>query len=205
METLYEAAKGIGVDNTYLSKLENGIGRPSMEVLTSIVSHFALVDEKALKELWSLAGYKTPVFAYPNSPQSITAEKEVNFIMNNQMTGHEPIKPNIQVKVPENLPVLYTDSVWVTPGNYGLVFDFAQGMGPTNTQAVVARIGMSMDHAEALYKVLGKKLTEAKLLRSKKDKDDKTFYNGKRNIFLNGMELAHFICANFLRVSNTVL
>lgn len=67
-------------------------------------------------------------------------------------------QPGIQVTIPGNLPVLYTDSVLVSINQFGIVLDFAQSMSTTNQQSVVSRLGMSKEHAEALLKVLKERL-----------------------------------------------
>lgn len=66
----------------------------------------------------------------------------------------------VQINIPNNLPVLYTDSVYVTASKHGIVFDFAQNVISTNSQNVVSRMGMSKEHARALYKILGQKISE---------------------------------------------
>ena len=60
----------------------------------------------------------------------------------------------IQVNLPGNLSVLYSDSTFLTISPYGVVLDFAQQMGQTPTQSVVARIGMSKEHAKVLVEKL---------------------------------------------------
>ena len=60
----------------------------------------------------------------------------------------------IQVNLPGNLNVLYSDSTFLTIGPYGVVLDFAQQMGQTSSQNVVARIGMSKEHARVLVEKL---------------------------------------------------
>lgn len=67
---------------------------------------------------------------------------------------------SIQVNVPNNLSVLYTDSMFVTPSKFGIVLDFAQSVGPTNQQNVVVRVGMSREHARAMIEVVKSKLDE---------------------------------------------
>jgi selenocysteine lyase/cysteine desulfurase len=75
----------------------------------------------------------------------------------------------VQVNINNNQPVLYTDSVFVTTGKFGVVLDFAQSMGSTNQQNVVARVGMSKEHALALLNVLEKKVKETFGVKSEKN------------------------------------
>jgi len=57
----------------------------------------------------------------------------------------------------DKVQILYTDSVFITSNNYGIVFNVAQSIDDKNQQ-VVTRIGMSKEHAKALLDVLGKHL-----------------------------------------------
>ena len=56
----------------------------------------------------------------------------------------------------DTTPILYTDSVYMTTNEDGVVLDVVQKIGPTNQQRVVARIGMSLQHAKKLATMLGK-------------------------------------------------
>ncbi len=78
-------------------------------------------------------------------------------------------EPEVRVNIAGNQPVLYTDSVFITAGKFGVVLDFAQTMGATNQQNVVARIGMSKEHALALMNILEKKLKETFGVKSEKN------------------------------------
>ena len=81
--------------------------------------------------------------------------------MDNKQLTESPKVPGLQVAIPADKPILYTDSVFVTASPFGIVMDVAQSMGSSNQQSVVARIGMSKDHAKALLKVLQEKLAES--------------------------------------------
>ncbi len=69
----------------------------------------------------------------------------------------------INVKIPENLYVLFSDMVVVTKTDYGIVLDFAQSVAGSNERRVVSRIGMSSEHMKALIQVLQSKLEDDKL------------------------------------------
>jgi len=83
--------------------------------------------------------------------------EEVN--INNKGTGPKDINP-LQVNIPDGLNVVYTDSAFVHKNNFGVVVDFAQTLGTTNRQNIVARVGMSLDHAKALLGVLKKNVED---------------------------------------------
>lgn len=79
-------------------------------------------------------------------------------------------KPNQdqQVSVNVNLdttPILYTDQIFMTTNSYGLTLDVGQRLASTNQVKIVARVGMSREHAKKLVDELGKLLamTEGKV------------------------------------------
>lgn len=166
-QSLQDVAVSIGIDRTYLSKLENGLSRPSVEVLTSLVRHFSLSGIEAM-ELAALVGRKVKIATpYPDNSQisiKSPAGKEVHGNMNEPINNQPvPPKQGVQVEVPNNVAVLYTDSAFVTSNQYGVVLDFAQTLGPTNKQVIVTRVGMSLEHAKALMKALSSRLVDVQL------------------------------------------
>lgn len=69
----------------------------------------------------------------------------------------------IQVNLPNNIVILYSDSAWLTINQFGVVLDFAQRMGQTNQQTIVSRIGMSKEHAKVLIAALADLLDKEEL------------------------------------------
>lgn len=67
-------------------------------------------------------------------------------------------KKKLEIRMPGNVPVLYTDLVLVSSDRMGLVLNFTQGFGPTHQKNVVARLGMSREHAKSLLEALKKEL-----------------------------------------------
>lgn len=68
-------------------------------------------------------------------------------------------KQNQEQKVnvnPETTPVLFTDNIFMTTSEFGIVIDFGQKMGPTAETRIVSRIGMSREHAKKFLAELGK-------------------------------------------------
>lgn len=57
---------------------------------------------------------------------------------------------------PEKTPILYTDNVFMTSHEFGIVIDFGQKLGPTTDTQIVSRIGMSREHAKKFLTELGK-------------------------------------------------
>ena len=143
-ESITVVADVIGVDRTYLSKLENGHERPSIEILNNLVRHYSLSENEA-NDLFLAAGYRSGV---------VISRKEENMDKTDK-----PIQPGVQINLNGNLPVLYSDSVFITSNPYGVSLDFAVNMGPTNQQNVVSRIGMSKEHAKALAETILRQLS----------------------------------------------
>ncbi len=56
----------------------------------------------------------------------------------------------------DNTPILFTDNIFMTTNENGVVFDIMQKLGPTNKMRIVSRIGMSREHAKKFLKELGK-------------------------------------------------
>jgi hypothetical protein len=57
---------------------------------------------------------------------------------------------------PDTTPVLFTDNIFMTTSEFGIVIDFGQKMGPTNETKIVSRIGLSREHAKKFLSELGK-------------------------------------------------
>lgn len=155
-ESITEASKALGIDRTHLSRIENGHDKPSKTLFWRIVDHFGISRSNVeVRDLANLMGYIPLVI--------VEERKEVKEPMivdkKNQESGNTPID-QVEVTMPHDKPVLYTDSVFVTRTQYGMVFDFAQTAINSNKQTVVSRIGMSKQHAEALLRVLETKLKE---------------------------------------------
>lgn len=156
-QSITDVARSVGIDRTHLSKLENGHERPSIDILNNLIRHYSLSAAEA-SQLAGFADYRQGLIVEQQGG------KEGNNMQENTDNPTSPAQPGVQINIPGNLPVLYTDSVFVGTNQFGLVFDFAQSMGSTNQQTVVARLGMSKEHAKALLKVLAEKLHEDKLL-----------------------------------------
>lgn len=61
----------------------------------------------------------------------------------------------------DSTPVLYTDNVNMTVNPDGVVMDVMQRLGPTNQNRIVARIGMSREHAKKFLEKLGEMLLKS--------------------------------------------
>lgn len=75
------------------------------------------------------------------------------------MTDQKKQPPGTQISVNlDKTPILYTENIWMTTSQDGLVLDICQKLGPTNQMQIVARIGMSRSHAKKFLSELGKLL-----------------------------------------------
>jgi len=66
-----------------------------------------------------------------------------------------------QVVVDVNLdttPILFTDNIFMSTNEYGVVLDVMQRIGPSNKMRIVSRIGMSREHAKKFMQEFGKLL-----------------------------------------------
>lgn len=57
---------------------------------------------------------------------------------------------------PETTPVQYTDNIFMSSNEFGIVIDFGQKIGPTHNTQITSRIGMSREHAKRFLAELGK-------------------------------------------------
>ncbi len=54
---------------------------------------------------------------------------------------------NVNINL-DTTPILYTDNILITVNPSGIVLDFSQQIASTNQARIVARIGMSKEHAK---------------------------------------------------------
>ena len=81
----------------------------------------------------------------------------------------EQKRVEISLVIPDNISALYSDLVVITSNEFGFILDFAQSIGNQNQKKVVARIGMSKDHAIALLNALNERLKNALKISSQKN------------------------------------
>lgn len=58
----------------------------------------------------------------------------------------------------DTTPILYTDNIFISVNEDGIVLDVGQKLGPTNQMRIVARVGMSRNHAKKFLNEMGKLL-----------------------------------------------
>ena len=165
-------ARSLNVSKSYLSKLEHDASTPSRGFIKKIITVLNLSDnERSL--LKRFAGYGEFASQRIQSRIGVTVgmEKEKMVIDENlqprnsdnsiekEVKKVEDKKVNVEIKLdPNKTPILYTDSIFISSNKLGLVLNVAQSMGPIPQQNIVARIGMSKQHAQELLEVLNKHL-----------------------------------------------
>ncbi len=55
----------------------------------------------------------------------------------------------------DETPILYTENIYLSTSEDGLTLDVAQKLVGTNQQRIVARVGMSREHAKKFLRELG--------------------------------------------------
>lgn len=142
-ETLAEASGAVEIEIDALTAIEQGMDRPTEDILLLLISHFAIKEDEATK-LWELAGYE----------QGDTGTAS----MSNDMFG--AIKNAVMV-MPVDARVAYTDMAHVVVNEHGVVMNFMQTGGPNNQPLVVSRLGMSREHAKCILTLLEQTLAAA--------------------------------------------
>lgn len=151
-----------GIDHTLLSRFENNKRKPLPRDLEKIKIALELNSDEFL-ELSKLGEYiKDSETRVNNSGiQKTKVDKEGgDKTVENKNQG-------VEMNMPANIHALYSDSTFLSVNPYGVMFDFAQTIRTTNKQNVVARIGMSKEHARVLIEKLRGLLDQDKLKQNK--------------------------------------
>lgn len=131
-ESLLEVSGAVEVDVALLKDIEAGKRLPDEDILLMLINHFNVPDQESMR-LWELAGYGK------------TAPKET-FI-------DEQVLKQITMVIPFDNKVTFTDTAKVSSNPNGLLIDFTLLAGNTQPQTV-ARVGMSLEQAEQLTKLI---------------------------------------------------
>lgn len=175
-----ETAKKLGVSRSYLSQLENGYEKPSQLVLMRISEIYKLniAEQGKLYELGMVLEGRihtgvTPANTIPlpsnasiKTTEGLTSlSKDLGLKSQKEVSMKKQKEKNqktINVNVPENMPAVYSDSAFVTTNKYGAMIDFAQNIASSGNQTIVARVGLSLRHAEELAKIILKQVEKTK-------------------------------------------
>lgn len=130
-ESIAEVSGAVEIDTEQLKKIEKGVELPTEDILLLLISHLE-VQEKDARTIIEQAGY---------------ARTEQMSNMDEQL-----IKQMLMI-IPFDNRILYSDSVNISASPNGVVMDFLQTSA--NPQpATIGRIGMSLDHAGRMQKLL---------------------------------------------------
>lgn len=143
-ESIAEVSGAVEIDADKLERIEQGIERPSEEILMLLMSHFNMQDTEAV-QVWELAGYDRrlgPDLAVPE-----------------ELFNGKPVVMLLAVDVRTQ----YTDGVDITGDGAGVTMAFTQQAGQGNRQPV-AKVGMSIEQAEAVSAALQQALLRARYL-----------------------------------------
>lgn len=151
-ESMAEVSGAVEIDMETLSKIEQGISRPSEEVLLLLVSHLGISEDEAIG-LWQLAGYDK----------------------NQDTTEMDQLTKQMLMVLPFDNRAIYADDSAVASNKNGMTISFLQSVG--NDPVTVSRIGISREHAQNLIRLLQQSLLQnevsTKLLPLPRVKTDK--------------------------------
>ncbi len=142
------AASKLKISKAYYSRLENAKEKPSEELLLRIAQLFSIPAED-VELLKRYAGLNTSV--------------EVDSVNSDMVQQQGAGGVNVRLD-PQKLMILFSDAMYVSVSENGVVLDFGQKVGPTNDQTIVARVGVSYQHARKIHDLLGKQLKKAKTM-----------------------------------------
>ncbi len=134
-ESLAEVSGAVEIELDALTEIEQGVNRPSEDILLLLISHFALKEDEATK-LWEIAGYEKIDEA---TAMSIDESGDIK---------------NSVIVMPVDARIAYTDMAHVVANQHGVVVNFMQTNGPGNQPMAVSRLGMSREHAKSLVELL---------------------------------------------------
>lgn len=156
-ESVAEVSGAVEIDEDELMRIEQGVERPSEEILMLLMSHFNMQDTEAV-QVWELAGYDAK-----NGP-------EIAGISTDDVLSSKPVVMLLAVDVRTQ----YTDGVDITADNAGVTMTFTQqtsmqrdGQNAQNGTQPVAKVGMSLEQAAAVSNALQQALLHVTLQRRK--------------------------------------
>lgn len=144
-ESVAEVSGAVEIDEDKLERFEQGIERPSEEILMLLMSHFNMQDTEAV-QIWELAGYDRNL-----GPDISTGLPADDF---------NAAKPMVML-LAIDVRTQYTDGVDITADRAGVTLSFTQQAGKGAAQPV-ARVGMSIEQAEAVSLALQQALLRAR-------------------------------------------
>jgi len=158
-ESVAEVSGAVEIDTGKLASFEEGLNRPSEDILELLITHFSLKEAEAAK-LWKLAGYDDPK-------------------NDNDRDDDMHIAPQPVMLLPFDARIIYTDTMNVVIDKHGVVINFMQGAGLNGQAMPAARVGMSLEYAkkvadtlQATIRTATEPKTQKNLPAPKSDKKD---------------------------------
>ncbi|HVS58631.1 MAG TPA: helix-turn-helix transcriptional regulator [Candidatus Saccharimonadales bacterium] len=141
-ESLDEVSGAVEIDADRLERIEHGQERPSEDILMLLINHFNMQDHEAV-QLWELAGYDG-------------AQDKLR--MGDDIPANAK---QIVMLLAMDARTMYTDGVDVNATPSGVTLSFTQASG-TGERMPVARVGMSLEQAENVSRLLQRALLHVK-------------------------------------------
>ncbi len=148
-ESVAEVSGAVEIDEDALERIEQGIERPSEEILMLLMSHFNMQDTEAV-QIWELAGYDRNL-----GPD----------IVGGMADDFSAVKPIVML-LALDVRTQYTDGIEVTADAAGVTMTFTQHVGKGLIQPV-AKVGMSREQAHAVSMALQQALLRARYMPRK--------------------------------------
>jgi hypothetical protein len=160
-ETIAEVSGAVEINESMLISIEDGIERPTEDILLLLITHFGIQDDEAVK-LWDLAGY--------DRSKQIKLDEEA-------IAGKQLV-----MVMTVDTRIVYSDKVEVVANPNGVVMNFMQDPdGPYQSQTV-SRIGMSREQTESVIRVLRQSLDQSALaMQAKKSPSPKSKKNTEKD------------------------
>jgi transcriptional regulator with XRE-family HTH domain len=128
-ESVAEVSGAVEIDIEELEKIEQGIARPTEDILMLLINHFDVQDTEAVR-LWDLAGYDGP----RGDRLSL---------------GNDLLNKTTTLLLAIDTRTMYTDGVLASANKQGVEITFTHGRGQP-----VARLGMSREQANQVIHTL---------------------------------------------------
>lgn len=141
-QSLAEVSGAVEIDEQRLERIEAGEERPTEDILLLLISHFGMQEQQAL-QLWELADYGDEL------PDQI--KQDVDQVINK----------SVVMLLTADTRAIYSDGVDVVVTKAGLTINFTQSGGPT-ASTPVSRVGMSIEQAEEVARILNQAVLRAK-------------------------------------------
>jgi hypothetical protein len=136
-ESVAEVSGAVEIDIDELERFEQGLERPSEDILMLLINHFNIQDNEAV-QLWEMAGYE---------------DTKHTFGLNADMLG----KP-MMVLMAMDMRTMYSDGIQINAGKHGVTMNFTHGKQP------VSRVGMSREQAHVVLQALQTALLKSQYL-----------------------------------------